>query len=281
MDWRQSALGLSVLIVLTIASSESDMTLEDKRVENAMYAMVGEKPPHDVPLNHREETLHDMLVSSVKAVKESHVGHEHTNDSTHEHHGASAHHHAHKDHSGHEGGSAHDHVMMMWFHGGYHEVILFDFWRIHCLTGLIISCVVIFIMGALYEGLKWFRVYLTLAKRTKIPENEPIPLTEFGVKAKKDEAAVEEPLVHATSRSTTPESRHPGPFSFSRISQALLYIVQLVLAYWLMLIVMTYNIWLTLAVILGAGFGHWIFAALRLANPSGEAADTIATDACH
>lgn len=80
-----------------------------------------------------------------------------------------------------------------------------------------------------------------------------------------------------------------------RLSQALLYIVQLVVAYWLMLIVMTYNIWLSessflkldfesvlaIAVILGAGFGHWLFAALRFANPDGEAADQIATDACH
>lgn len=36
-----------------------------------------------------------------------------------------------------------------------------------------------------------------------------------------------------------------------------------------------------LAVILGAGFGHWIFAVLHFANPNGEAADSIATDACH
>merc|ERR1719278_2475517 len=50
-----------------------------------------------------------------------------------------------------------DHMMKMYFHGGYEEVILFDFWRISTLGGLIGSMIGCFILGILYEGLKFLR----------------------------------------------------------------------------------------------------------------------------
>ena len=56
--------------------------------------------------------------------------------------------------------------MKMWFHGGMDEVILFDFWRINSFAGLFFSWILIFALGAAYEGLKWFRIYLQL-KETK------------------------------------------------------------------------------------------------------------------
>jgi len=43
------------------------------------------------------------------------------------------------------------------------------------------------------------------------------------------------------------------------IWQTLLHVVQVVLSYFLMLIFMTYNIWLCLAVALGAGTGYFFF----------------------
>ena len=50
--------------------------------------------------------------------------------------------------------------MMMYFHGGYNEVILFDFWRISSLGGLIGSMVGCFLLGVLYEAFKFLREYL-------------------------------------------------------------------------------------------------------------------------
>ena len=49
------------------------------------------------------------------------------------------------------------HMMMMYFHGGFNEVILFDFWRINSVGGLVGSMAIIFIMGVCYEGLKALR----------------------------------------------------------------------------------------------------------------------------
>jgi uncharacterized membrane protein YhiD involved in acid resistance len=44
---------------------------------------------------------------------------------------------------------------------------------------------------------------------------------------------------------------------------------------------MTYNIWLTAAVVLGAGFGHWLFAALKCVTPSTAQQEAVSGDACH
>eukprot|EP00081_Caenorhabditis_elegans_P027012 NP_510665.2 Uncharacterized protein CELE_F01G12.1 [Caenorhabditis elegans] len=275
-------------------------TLQEKQIENALSEIVGDQPPHDLTLNHKEESLYDMLVASVRAGRESHFEldqldvHTETNQSGHDHHI-----HNNEEHKHHNMRSHDHHTMKMWFHWGFDEVVLFDFWRIDDKNA----------------NLFFFFVNLTRGGRQTIisgkSENWQISGIEISGKSAnrqlptcricrkngnlpknffmKDGRALREdfkdnnassPLVNH-SRSTTPEVRHPGPLSVVRLTQAVLYIVQLVFAYWLMLIVMTYNIWLTLAVILGAGFGHWIFAVLHFANPNGEAADSIATDACH
>ncbi|CAJ0571318.1 unnamed protein product, partial [Mesorhabditis spiculigera] len=147
-------------------------------------------------------------------------------------------HHAHSGHSDHHG--AEHHMMKMWFHGGYEEVILFEFWRISTPLGLLLSCLAIFIMGIAYEALKWSRVHL----QTRL------------------------------TRSVTPVNRR----SALQFLLPGLYVIQLVLAYWLMLIAMTYNYYLTAAVVLGGGVGHWIFA---IVDPTQSAADELAADSCH
>lgn len=49
----------------------------------------------------------------------------------------------------------------------------------------------------------------------------------------------------------------------SHMIQTLLHIVQMTLSYLLMLIAMTYNTYLLLAVVFGAGLGHFLFAWRR------------------
>jgi copper transporter 1 len=45
--------------------------------------------------------------------------------------------------------------------------------------------------------------------------------------------------------------------------QVLLHMVQVTVSYMLMLVFMTYNIWLCLSVVLGAGLGYLLFGRLR------------------
>ena len=47
------------------------------------------------------------------------------------------------------------------------------------------------------------------------------------------------------------------------VIQTLLHMLQVTVSYFLMLIVMTYNVWLFIAVILGAGAGYFLFAKFR------------------
>ncbi len=46
-------------------------------------------------------------------------------------------------------------MMTMYFHGGYNEVILFDFWRINSVAGLVGSMIGIMVMAVAYEAVKF------------------------------------------------------------------------------------------------------------------------------
>jgi len=179
-----------------------------------------------------------------------------------------------------------DHMMKMWFHGGCEEVILFDCWRIDSISGLVLSCLLIFVMGAMYEGVKWFRVYLQMRveaqKRQRRDNGYPGEQRDAGgVLLPSGGTMSNDVYLSTTEPSFTDRSSNRCWSACWCIAQSCLYVLQLTLAYWLMLIVMTYNSWLTAAVILGAGFGHWIFAAVRLLSPSIDRADAFMSDACH
>jgi hypothetical protein len=48
-------------------------------------------------------------------------------------------------------------IFQMTFHTGYCETVLFDGWKVSSVGGLVGSMIGIFIMAALYEGLKYYR----------------------------------------------------------------------------------------------------------------------------
>ena len=51
--------------------------------------------------------------------------------------------------------------------------------------------------------------------------------------------------------------------SLAHLVQTLLHVLQVVISYFLMLIFMTYNVYLCVAVALGAGLGYFLFAWKR------------------
>uniref|UniRef100_A0A1I7TZG9 Copper transport protein n=1 Tax=Caenorhabditis tropicalis TaxID=1561998 RepID=A0A1I7TZG9_9PELO len=262
------------LSLLGVLSSLKEMTMEEKRVENALFAMVGEDPPNDVPLNHKDQTLHDMLITSVKAVKDSHVGRL-PNETEPEFKKCFP---CNYESVNKRMASEEDqtYASSNWLHFGSSEIVIFDFWRIRNSKGMIISCIAIFILGALFEGLKWYQIYFALHKKFKRKESFHLPVivTVTDGRALKEDFKVNDPLV---KNSKTKVSERPSPFSLYRVTQALLYIFQLCLAYLMVLIVMTYNVWLAMSVILGAGFGHWIVTAFCASNSNSEETN----DNCH
>ncbi|XP_055376985.1 high affinity copper uptake protein 1-like isoform X2 [Condylostylus longicornis] len=159
------------------------------------------------------------------------------------------------DHDHHSGHNAMNHMMMMAFHFGYDETILFEQWKINSIGGLIGSMLAIFVMATVYEGLKYYREYL-FWKTYNLLEYRPvaIPKTEIS---------------NANAENNVPSAVHfvgevlhkqpPSMFSLMHFYQTFLHLIQVTLSFLLMLIFMTYNVWLCLAVVLGAGFGYYLF----------------------
>ncbi|XP_050686050.1 high affinity copper uptake protein 1-like isoform X2 [Eriocheir sinensis] len=131
-----------------------------------------------------------------------------------------------------------DHGMSMSFHMGYSEVILFDWWSIDSVGGLIGSMIGIFILAMLYEGLKYWREHLF---RKSIAAMQYCASVEKG------------------SINEQPKPSQMNMLSMDHGIQTLLHVLQMIVSYFLMLIFMTYNGWLCIATVLGAGFGYFLF----------------------
>ncbi|KYN36554.1 High affinity copper uptake protein 1 [Trachymyrmex septentrionalis] len=133
------------------------------------------------------------------------------------------------------------HGMSMTFHTGYCEVVLFENWKISSIGGLVGSMIGIAIMAALYEGLKYYREYLFWKTYNALQYRSVTVPSEKNVVAE-DNRVVQ-----------------PTMMSWMHLFQTFLHIIQIVLSYFLMLIFMTYNVWLCCAVVSGAAVGYFLF----------------------
>ncbi|XP_035685526.1 LOW QUALITY PROTEIN: high affinity copper uptake protein 1-like [Branchiostoma floridae] len=149
-----------------------------------------------------------------------------------------------------ESGSHGDHLgmmMQMSFYFGYTDVVvLFDGWVINDIGSLVGSMVGICIIAALYEGLKVFREHLLRKSMVTVsyhsvavPGPENLPVVE-------------------TQKTTGSRILSSAP-----LIQTLLHVLQIVVSYFLMLGVMTYNVWLCIAVAIGAAIGYFLFGWKR------------------
>lgn len=220
-------------------------------------------------MDHSEhhDYTHHMNSSGGSEMQPDHEGHhgsmehslqDHTMDQ-----GAAAH------GGGHAGqsGMVH-HMMSMAFHGGYNETILFDQWKIDSLAGLLWSMLLIFIMAALYEGLKYYREYL-FWKTYNALQYRPVTVTEKnpgnGTVGNNNESATNgggsgddgSRVVHMVGEVI--HKQPPTMLSVMHLFQTFLHILQVTLSFLLMLIFMTYNTWLCVAVVLGAALGYFLF----------------------
>ncbi|XP_046802138.1 high affinity copper uptake protein 1 isoform X1 [Lucilia cuprina] len=192
---------------------------------------------------------HSAIMSSTTTTTEmpANVHIHHDVNSVHHHHAAAA--------SG--GESMLHHAMSMAFHFGYNETILFEWWKIDSVGGLLGSMLAIFIMAVLYEGLKYYREFL-FWKTYNLLEYRPVT----GPQANPEAGQRPAPQPSASPVQYVGEVIHKQPptmFSLHHFFQTFLHIVQVTVSFLLMLIFMTYNIWLCIAVVLGAGVGYFLF----------------------
>ncbi|XP_017873641.1 PREDICTED: high affinity copper uptake protein 1 [Drosophila arizonae] len=157
---------------------------------------------------------------------------------------------------GHTGAAAHTCPMIMVFHGGHCERILWRSWVAYTVTEFAFSCIAFFAMSFLYELLKFLRVQLTRREARK--EAEQLA-EEQRRKALGDCNGCSETQL-AEIRDKTYWQRI---FNMPHIIQTLLNFIQLIISYLLMLVFMNFNYWLCLSVILGLAFGYFFFGYVQ------------------
>ncbi|KAI9489171.1 Ctr copper transporter [Zychaea mexicana] len=116
--------------------------------------------------------------------------------------------------------------------------VVFEWWHIHSALGLFLSCAVVFAIAAGYEFLR--------TKTTELDQTRYVPKDNDEL----DEEA-ETLLQRTTSTSTQRISKK------QEMLRSTIYAILVAISFWLMLVFMTYNGYLMIAVVLGAGFGHY------------------------
>ncbi|NXG63106.1 COPT1 protein, partial [Hemiprocne comata] len=180
---------------------------------------------------------------NISVVKMSQMPHDHPMNSsmllpTHapEHHHSTA-------APGHEHGS--DMMMMaMTFHFSYENVpLLFSGLIINTPGEMAGAFVAVFFLAMFYEGLKIARECLLRKSQVSIRYNSmPVPGP------------------NGTILMETHKTVGQQMLSFPHLLQTVLHIIQVVVSYFLMLIFMTYNGYLCIAVAAGAGMGYFFFS---------------------
>ncbi|KAF8360860.1 hypothetical protein PRIPAC_87783, partial [Pristionchus pacificus] len=139
-------------------------------------------------------------------------------------------------------------ILDMTLHIGDREIILFSWWKTGSLLGLIGSCLIIFLLAVLYEAIRAFRMWIARFDAIEA--------------ASKQENEIEEREERGRIRSAATLIFTQSPVSSikMRIVHSLLHSAQTLLGFILMLIVMTFNFWVLLSVVLGMTLGFFIFS---------------------
>merc|ERR1719204_1669675 len=133
-------------------------------------------------------------------------------------------------------------VMPMYFMLGEKVTILFKQWKTTNAGELLASCFALFVLSALYEGLKVGRQIL-LARAEEVSADV---YANEGNGLSRDNVVIVRPAKRRLC-------------STSHVIQSLLHMIQVFLGYLLMLVFMTYNVWLCVAVVVGSGVGYFLF----------------------
>uniref|UniRef100_A0AAQ5XGR8 Copper transport protein n=1 Tax=Amphiprion ocellaris TaxID=80972 RepID=A0AAQ5XGR8_AMPOC len=122
-------------------------------------------------------------------------------------------------------------------------VLLFPGLLINSPGGMVAACIGVFLLAVLYEGLKIGREVLLRRSQVNVRYNSmPLPGADGTV-------------LMETHKTVGYRMLSPAHFL-----QTLLHIIQVVVSYFLMLVFMTYNGYLCIAVAIGAGMGYFLFS---------------------
>ncbi|XP_031560014.1 probable low affinity copper uptake protein 2 [Actinia tenebrosa] len=141
--------------------------------------------------------------------------------------------------------------------------LLFEGWNISSSAVLVGSCIGVFFLSILSECVRSMRIRLYMSSNKQSVKITPQSPAGSEVNSRKNVAS-NESLNFGSTETLQPaqrgktERKQEHPFTIRHVIQVLLHVVQLVLGYLLMLIVMTFNVWLGIAVVLGLGTGYFM-----------------------
>lgn len=169
--------------------------------------------------------------------------------------------------------------MKNYFYTSEHATILFKDWHTMTWAELLGSCIAVAVLGALYEGLKVGRDLLDEHMRKRWSSTYPQEVENRCECAHRDDhsqttTATSSSVVFADGKKSNNRRSwrhhricHPGHFV-----QTLLYFVQLWISLCLMLVFMTFNVYLCLAVTVGGAVGYYCFGWAHTRRPGHETA---------
>ncbi|XP_063710862.1 protein SLC31A2-like [Symsagittifera roscoffensis] len=150
-----------------------------------------------------------------------------------------------------------DMMMQMTFYASSDVTILWDKWETKETWQLALSCICWFLLAVIYEGVKALRNFVCQmnSMNSSTSVNSSRPLMEMSADCKKS-------LVNPN------KSAPPKIFSSEHLMQTVLHLIQMSLGYLLMLVVMTFNVWLFVAVIFGYTVGFFLFGWWCASDPT-------------
>ncbi|KAL0138393.1 Ctr copper transporter family-domain-containing protein [Mucor lusitanicus] len=170
--------------------------------------------------------------------------------------------------SGHEGHTMPGHdmpeascSMNMLFNWQINDVcVVFESWHIHNAVEMLISCIVVFCIAAGYEYLRVWSIPMVSSRQKKLSDQQTLVggHTEDGYEsANITTAADSASFLRKDMVLVRRSSKH-------HVLRSMIYAVLVAISFWLMLVFMTYNGYLMIATVLGAGFGHLVFGNGKL-----------------
>ncbi|CAL8384815.1 protein SLC31A2 [Gadus morhua] len=149
--------------------------------------------------------------------------------------------------------------MQMTFDASSSVTLLFDFWAVQSPPGMVLSVLVVCLFTVFFEFLKMWRIWL----------GSPLSGTKFyrpSYPQPCDGSPGECISVLAPGRSQSSLAPIQPPADTPIIAngwmlhsvQTALHVLQVAMSYMLMLCVMSYNVWIFLGVLFGAGLGYFL-----------------------
>ncbi|KAM9642690.1 protein SLC31A2 isoform 1-T1 [Trichechus inunguis] len=135
--------------------------------------------------------------------------------------------------------------MQMHFIFSNEVVLLFDFWSVHSPTGMALSVVVILLLAVLYESIKVGKVKLFHHALESLP-------------ARINKQLIEETDQESADSDLPPVCRTRLRWFLCHFGQSLIHVAQVIIGYFMMLAVMSYNTWIFLGVVLGSAVGYYL-----------------------